>query len=204
MLFSSFPDWSTQVSELERICLQHEVATNPINQLRITHNGSCNPTHTCMVPHASVWKRITMKCPLSHMLLCTSTPIHQLLCSYLVGAAAIQYVLNHVCDLAHATARNVHASVSGKLQRWWIMICSFVRSDPSKKNCRGRFFLTMVPLYIDTQILKIVISSNVRNWQNIKFINGASIKQLKNKRFTCTKRTCSHHRYSVWLHRPNL
>ena len=140
MLFSSFPDWSTQVSELERICLQHEVATNPINQLQITHNGSCNPTHTCMVPHASVWKRITMKCPLSHMLLCTSTPINQLLCSYLVGAAAIQYVLNHVCDLAHATARNVHASVSGKLQRWWIMICSFVRSDPSKKNCRGRRF----------------------------------------------------------------
>ena len=98
-------------------------------------------THTCMVPHASVWKRITMKCPLSHMLLCTSTPIHQLLCSYLVGAAAIQYVLNHVCDLAHATARNVHASVSGKLQRWWnhdMFICP-VRSIEEKLP-RAAFF----------------------------------------------------------------
>ena len=57
------------------------------------------------------------------MLLCTSTPINQLLCSYLVGAAAIQYVLTHICDLAHAAARNVHAAVSGYVRRSDLLLC---------------------------------------------------------------------------------
>ena len=157
----------------------------------------------------SVWKRITTNCLLSHMLLCTSTPINQLLCSYLVGAAAIQNVFTYLCwtmfvtllmPLLEMYMHRYLANFNGD-ESWYVHLSGSIHR---RKIAAGDVFLTMVPLYIDTQIIKTVISSNVRNWQNIQFINGASIKQLKNKRFTCTKRTCSHHRYSVWLHRPNL